>query len=86
MTNGRLRRRSIFSGLLLIALGTLLLLHNLRGAFPDLLELFHRWWPVLLILWGLAKLYDHLMAQHAGQPAPRTITGGDIFQIGRAHV
>ena len=81
MTNGRLRRRSIFSGLLLIALGTLLLLHNLRGAFPDLLELFHRWWPVLLILWGLAKLYDHLMAQQTGQMAPRTITGGDIFLV-----
>jgi len=81
MTSGRPRRRSIFSGLLLILLGVLLLLHNLRGTFPDLLRLFDRWWPVLLILWGLAKLYDHLAARRMGQPPPRTITGGDILLL-----
>ena len=81
MTNGRQRRRSVFSGLLLILLGVLLLLHNLRGYIPDILELFNRWWPLLLILWGLAKLYDHLMARHTGRTAPRTITGVDIFLV-----
>ena len=81
MTSGGRRRRSIFSGLLLILLGVLLLLHNLRSYFPDLWGLFARWWPVLLIVWGLAKLYDHLMAQRTGQLPPRTITGGDIFLV-----
>ncbi|HEX2711086.1 MAG TPA: DUF5668 domain-containing protein, partial [Candidatus Acidoferrales bacterium] len=79
--SGGRRRRSIFGGLLLILLGALLLLHNLRGYFPDLLGLFSRWWPVLLILWGLAKLYDHLMAQRTGQAAPRTISRGDVLLV-----
>jgi len=80
MTNGRPRRRSIFSGALLILLGLLFLWHNLRGTFAigDLLE---RWWPVLLILLGLAKLYDHLAARRTGEVAPRTITSGDFFLI-----
>ncbi len=81
MTNGRGRRRSVFTGLLLILVGVLLLLHNLRGSFPNLLELVNRWWPVLLIVWGLAKLYDHLAARQSGQVPPRTITGGDIFLV-----
>lgn len=81
MTSGGRRRRSIFGGLLLILLGALLLLHNLRGYFPDLLGLFSRWWPVLLILWGVAKLYDHLMAQRTGQATPRTISGGDVLLV-----
>ncbi len=80
MTNGRPRRRSIFSGVLLILLGVLFLLHNFRGGFP-LWDIFHRWWPVLLIVWGLAKLYDHLAARRTGQVAPATITGGDIFLV-----
>jgi DUF4097 and DUF4098 domain-containing protein YvlB len=80
MTNGRPRRRSIFSGVLLIVLGVLFLLHNFRGGFP-LWDIFLRWWPVLLIVWGLAKLYDHLRARQTGEAAPRTITGGDILLV-----
>ncbi len=81
MTNGRARRRSVFSGLLLVLVGVVLLLHNIRGSFPNLLELVDRWWPLLLIVWGLAKLYDHLAARHSGQVSPRTITGGDILLV-----
>jgi len=80
MTNGKPRRRSIFSGVLLIVLGLLFLLHNFRGGFP-LWDIFWRWWPVLLIVWGLAKLYDHFRARQAGEAAPRTITGGDILLV-----
>ncbi len=80
MTNGRPRRRSIFSGVLLILLGVLFLLHNFRGGFP-IWDLFWRWWPLLLILWGLAKLYDHFAARRTGQVGPPTITGGDIFLV-----
>ncbi len=75
-----LRRRSIFSGVLLIGLGVLFLYHNFRGGF-DLLELLNRWWPLLLIFWGLTKLYDHFAARRTGQVAPRAITGGDIFLV-----
>jgi hypothetical protein len=80
MSNGRIRRRSIFSGLLLILLGGLFLYHNFYGGFA-IWDLFSRWWPALLILWGLAKLYDHLVARRTGEITPATITGGEIFLV-----
>lgn len=80
MSNGILRRRSIFSGLLLVLLGVLFLLHNFRGGF-DFLFLLERWWPLLLILWGLTKLYDNLAARRTGQAGPPTVTGGEIFLV-----
>jgi len=81
MSNGNpLRRRSIFSGVLLILLGVFLLWHNFRGGF-SVWQLFERWWPLLFILWGLAKLYDHLVARRSGEAAPRAITGADIFLV-----
>ncbi len=80
MADARPRRRSIFSGVLLILLGTLFLLHNFRPGF-HVWELFSRWWPVLLIFLGLAKLYDHLVARRSGEAAPRTITGGEILLL-----
>ncbi len=80
MTNGRPRRRSIFSGVLLILLGVLLLWHNFRGSF-DIWYLLERWWPLLLILWGLAKLYDHLAARRTGETPPRTFTTGEFFLV-----
>ncbi len=80
MTNGRPRRRSIFSGVLLILLGALLVWHNFRGGF-DIWQVLGRWWPALLIVWGLAKLYDHMVARRTGEAAPRTITGGEVFLV-----
>jgi hypothetical protein len=80
MTNGRPRRRSIFTGVLLIVLGALFLWHNLRGSFL-LWDLLERWWPLLLIVWGLAKLYDHLAARRTGEAPPRTVTGGEVLLV-----
>lgn len=80
MTNGKPRRRSIFSGVLLILLGTLLLWHNFRGGF-DIWYVLGRWWPALLIVWGLAKLYDHMMARRTGEAAPRTVTPHEILLV-----
>ncbi len=80
MANGRVRRRSIFGGVLLILLGVLFLVHNFRGGFP-LWDLLARWWPLLLILWGFAKLFDYLLARQTGQAISPTITGGEIFLV-----
>lgn len=80
MTNGRPRRRSIFSGLLLIVVGLLFLFHNFGWRY-DMWRLVEQWWPVVLILWGLSKLYDHFMAQRSGEARPATITGGEIFLV-----
>jgi DUF4097 and DUF4098 domain-containing protein YvlB len=76
VSDGRQQRSSIFSGLLLIVLGTLFLLARFH---PDLgiWHLFWRFWPVLIILWGIAKLVDHMSAQQAGDARPPLLTGGE---------
>jgi len=79
MSNSR-PRRSIWGGVLAILAGTLLLVNN----FAPEMHL-GRWladyWPALLILWGLAKLFDYLAARRAGEPAPRSLTGGQVFLL-----
>src|SRR2546422_10420393 len=80
MTNGRPRRRSIFTGVVLIVLGLIFLAQNFRGEF-GFWRLFSKWWPLLLILWGVAKLIDRLAAQRSGEGAPPTITGGGILLV-----
>jgi DUF4097 and DUF4098 domain-containing protein YvlB len=76
VSNGGPQRSSIFSGLLLIVLGILFLLARFH---PDLgiWHLFWRFWPVLIILWGIAKLVDHFGAQRAGESRPPLLTGGE---------
>jgi hypothetical protein len=76
VSNGGRQRSSIFSGLLLIALGILFLLAR---SHPDLRiwHLFWRFWPVLIIVWGLAKLVDHMSAQKAGGARAPLLTGGE---------
>jgi DUF4097 and DUF4098 domain-containing protein YvlB len=76
----RPRRRSIFTGLLLVTVGVLFLLRNF-GWHYGLWSVIGRWWPVLLIIWGLSKLYDHMVAQRTGQAPPRTVTGGEVFLV-----
>lgn len=69
------QRRSIFSGLLLIFVGVLFLLYR----FEPQLEIgffIRRFWPVLIILWGVAKLIDHLAARRGGESAP-ILSGGE---------
>jgi len=80
MSNGIRRRRSIFSGLLLVVIGVLFLYHNFQGGF-EIWRVIERWWPVVLILWGLAKLYDYWAAKQSGEAPPRTMTGGEILLV-----
>lgn len=74
------RRRSIFSGLILIVIGLLFLLRNFHynSGFWRVVE---HWWPVIFILWGLAKLYDRMMADQRGETPPSTITGGEVALV-----
>ena len=80
MSDGKPRRRSIFAPLLLIALGTLLLMAEFRPDLP-VWQWFADYWPVLLILWGVAKLIDYFMARQAGEGTPRGLTGGEVFLL-----
>src|ERR1700682_3210030 len=77
----RPRRRSVFGGVLLLLMGLIFLAQNFRGDF-GFISLFWRWWPLLLIFWGVAKLLDRLVAQRTGEDPPRTITGGEIVLVG----
>jgi len=68
------QRSSIFTGLLLILLGALFLLQRFHPHF-GIGHLLARYWPVLLILWGFAKLVDHLTSQRTGEGRPAILTG-----------
>ena len=86
-------RRSFAGPIVLIVIGTLFLLANMRLlAWPRLGLLFARYWPVLLILWGVIKMAEYYSAQRQGY-RPRGIGVGGVFlliflilmgQIGRA--
>lgn len=62
------RSSGLFSGLVLISVGVLLLLHNYGGL--SLGGFFSRWWPLLIIFWGVIKLYE--------RTAGRRVSGGAI--------
>jgi len=76
MTNGAQPRSHIFSGLLLILIGGVFLLSRFDPAL-GIGHLFRVYWPVLLILWGVAKLIDYVAAQSAGRSRPPLLTGGE---------
>ena len=76
MTYGQSQRASIFPGLLCILLGVLFLLARFN---PDF-RLWHyiwRFWPLLLILWGVAKLVDNFAAQRTGEHRPPLLSGAE---------
>ncbi|HXW61839.1 MAG TPA: DUF4097 family beta strand repeat-containing protein [Candidatus Acidoferrales bacterium] len=76
MRNGERRRSSIFTGLLLIVLGVIFLIDRLDPAFR-LGHVIGTYWPVLIILWGIAKLVEHFAFPHTpGSRAP-LLSGGE---------
>jgi len=76
----RPRRRSIFGGVLFIVLGIVLLTATLRPDI-DAWSWFGDYWPVILILWGLAKLFDYAISRRTGEAAPRALSAGEIFLL-----
>jgi DUF4097 and DUF4098 domain-containing protein YvlB len=69
-------RGSIFTGLLLIVLGVLFLIDRFDPAFR-----LGRWirvyWPVLIILWGVAKLIDYLLSGREPGSRRPFLSGGE---------
>ncbi len=79
MARLRSRSASIFPGLLLLYVGVLLLLHNYRG-----LSIGHtlgHWWPLILVLWGVVKLYERTSAAKDGDPSSERIGGGEVALV-----
>jgi hypothetical protein len=78
MANSFPPQKSLFPGLALLFVGLLLLVHNYRGL--DISQLFRYWWPLIIIFWGVIKLYERAMASRSGQSAS-TISGGEILLV-----
>src|SRR5438067_11038410 len=75
--------RSFAGPVVLIVLGVFFLLRSL-GMIPwyNWGKLFARYWPLLLILWGVVKLIEYQQANRAGVRA-RGIGAGGIVLIVR---
>lgn len=72
------RRRSLVGPFVLIGLGLLLLFSSLRSNWSSW-EVIWRYWPVLLIAWGVGKLWDHLRAPATEEgAAPTRFSGGEL--------
>lgn len=72
------KRHSLIGPFVLIGLGLLLLYSSLRSNWAPW-EVIWRYWPVLLIAWGLGKLWDHLRTRRSPQGAtPARFTGGEL--------
>ena len=78
MANGRPRSSGIFSGLVLITIAALFLLHNYTGF--GIGEVLTRWWPLILIFWGFVKLVERMAAHREGRPGG-WITPGEVFLV-----
>ncbi len=76
------RRRSIAGPIVLIALGVLFLLGNFHMiTWARLSYVWARYWPVLIILWGVIKLYEHWSDQRQGLPSRGIGAGGVVLLI-----
>ncbi len=72
-----MRRSSLIGPLLLILIGGLFLLNNLRPELP-LLEIMGRYWPFLLIGWGVLRLLEILFWTVRRRPLPAAgVSGGE---------
>jgi hypothetical protein len=65
----------VFGSLFLVIVGALFLIHNFR---PDLIDwhFFGKWWPLLLILWGVIRLVENLSGT-----GKHGLRGGEIFLL-----
>jgi hypothetical protein len=76
-----MKGRSIVGPFVLILLGAIFLLNNIRPEF-NLFSLFATYWPFLLIGLGVLRLVEVLGYAAAAKPLPtRGLAGGEIFLI-----
>ena len=66
----------VFWGLVLIAVGGLLLARNLGYPIPIWASIA-RYWPLLLIVWGVLKFVDYFRYRRSGEDRP-LFSGGEV--------
>jgi DUF4097 and DUF4098 domain-containing protein YvlB len=72
-----MRRASVIGPLLLILVGVVVLVRNLRPELP-LADLLAHYWPFLLIIWGALRLIEIVFWAATSKPLPRSgISGGE---------
>jgi hypothetical protein len=75
-------RRSFAGPFVLIVLGVVCLLGTMGVLSRSRMwHLFANYWPVLLILWGVIKLLEHMRAQREGTRTPGIGAGGVFLAI-----
>jgi DUF4097 and DUF4098 domain-containing protein YvlB len=75
------RRGSIFWALTLIAVGGLFLYQNFNPAVHPW-EIIAKFWPVVIIFWGLSKLIDHLQAHaHPDTTPPPLFSASEVILL-----
>jgi hypothetical protein len=74
------RRRSLAGAVILIVIGVLFLLGNMHVISWTGLGLWYsRYWPLLLILWGVIKLAEYMLARSRGYQASGIGVGGAML-------
>jgi DUF4097 and DUF4098 domain-containing protein YvlB len=75
------RRGSIFWALTLIAVGGLFLYHNFNPGIRPW-HVIAKYWPIMIIFWGLSKLVDYLQAgQHPETTPPPLFTASEVILL-----
>jgi len=69
------RSSGLFSGLVLISVGVLLLVHNYAGL--ELWDFLRHWWPLMIIFWGAVMLYERAAGRRLGGRIGGRATGND---------
>src|SRR4051794_11152325 len=71
------RRGSVIGPIILIVIGAIFLVNNIR---PDLsvIDMLVRYWPFLLIAWGVLRLVEIFFSALQSKPYPtRGLSGGE---------
>src|ERR1019366_5417193 len=75
------RRGSIFWALTLIAVGTIFLWQNFDPGIHAW-QLIAKFWPIVIIFWGLSKLLDYVQAQaHPDTTPPPLFSGSEVVML-----
>lgn len=81
MSRYHYRRGSFFWALILIAIGVIFLAQNFNPAMHPW-HVLAKYWPVLIIIWGLSKLMDYLQAHAHPETAPPSLfSGADVILL-----
>ena len=79
MARTQTRSSGLFSGLVLISVGVILLLHTYGHL--ELGHFFGHWWPLIIIFWGAVKLYERTAGPGTGGATGAGITGGEVVLV-----